>query len=198
MFIATMFSYGKDPHSVGVDGIRSCMGVFLAYQQMLYAIHVPQGVQARLDEGRTKFASYVKEQIPALVGKNAQLFSVVNGKERATQSEEMQTYCKELGVGRVTLVQLDKELGVQPLYHDAAAVLCEFIHGTDQCRLKYQRADDVKFEENALGTPSRAGYYFNNSFDKVLSTPTPMNTSPSKGWNVVSASNSTIVVNDFA
>ena len=189
MFVATMFSYGSDGECVGVDGIRGCMAVFLAYGKMLHAIHVPDNPQ-RNDMGRNAFVAYVKQQIPKFSGSDAQLFAVVNNNNRPTCEKEMFEYCQDLFAGRVTMIRLRDNLGPDRSQPDAAAVLCERRDGSP-CVLKYQKADDVKWGVG-VGAP-RAGFYFNASFTDVKSASGAV----SQGWNVVSPENSTIWTKDY-
>jgi hypothetical protein len=185
VFIATMYSYGSDAACVGVDGIVGCMGVFLAYNKVLYAIHVPDA--GHFQSGRTKFVAYLNQQANAFDGRNAHLYGVLNGTNRGGAYSELLEYAQDLSIKRITTVRLNEHLGKKGSMQDSAAVLCEFIPGSQECMLKYQKADEVKWTLGA-GTP-RAGYYHNSSFDKVLST----NAAVASGWNVVDTDNSTIV-----
>jgi hypothetical protein len=190
MFVATMFSYGSDDECVGVDGIRGCMAVFLAYGKMVYAIHVPDNTEERNKMGKDAFVTYIRQQIPKFSGSDAQLFGVVNNNNRPSFEKEMFEYCKDLFVGRVTLVRLRDNLGADRSQPDAAAVLCERKDG-GLCVLKYQKADDVKWGVG-VGT-ARAGYYFNASFTDVKSASAAV----SQGWNVVGPQNSTLLTKDY-
>jgi len=160
MFIATMFSYGMDDDCVGVDGIRGCMGVFLAYRPALYAIHLPEGKDERNHQGRKAFVTFIRQRIPSFQGNNARLYGVLNGDNRPGAWNELQDFCTDLGIGSFTLVRLRKNLGVEGSQQDAAAVLCEYIPHSSDCKLKYQKANDVKWTKG-VGTP-RYSFYFNN------------------------------------
>jgi hypothetical protein len=188
MFIATMFSYGMDNDCVGVDGIRGCMGVFLAYQPALYAIHLPDGTKERNDMGRQAFVTFIKQKIPGFQPNNARLYGVVNGDNRPSALSELKAICQDLGIGKFTFVKLRKNLGVEGCQQDAAAVLCEYVPGSTDCKLKYQRADGVPWVTGA-GTV-RDSFYFNNSFDTIYSA----NAAVSHGWNVVDDANSSIML----
>jgi hypothetical protein len=144
MFVATMFSYGRDSECVGVDGIRGCMAVFLAYEKMLYAIHVPDNTEERNKMGRDAFVSYVKQQVLKFCGSDAQRSAVVNNNNRPTCEKEMFEYCQDLFIGRVTMVRLRDNHGPDRSQPDAAAVLCERNDG-GPCVLKYRKADDVRW-----------------------------------------------------
>jgi hypothetical protein len=186
MFIATMYSYGSDPECVGVDGIVGCMGVFLAYNGMLYAIHIPD-TPARFTSGRTKFVAYVNQQAPAFDGKQAHLYGVLNGVNRSGAYLELLEYAAALSVKRITTIRLNENLGTKGAMQDSAAVLCEFIPHTGNCRLKYQKAASVKWTRDTETV--RAGYYDVGSYDLVLGTSAAL----SNGWILVDAQNSTIV-----
>ena len=190
MFIATMYSYGSDANCVGLDCIRGCMGVFLSYRNMLYAIHVPENLAVRNDMGRHAFLTYVKQQIPNFSGSDASLYCVVNNTNRNEVEREMFEYCQDFFIGRVTLIRLQKHLGPSPSQPDGAAVLCER-KDNNVCTFKYMKYDDVKWGVG-VGAP-RAGYYFNASFTDVKSTGGAV----SQGWNVVDSDNSTTWVKEF-
>ena len=62
MFVATMYSYGRDPQCAGVDGIVTCMGVFLSYGSMVYAIHLPDNNdEVNLDATGLTLSAYPRE-----------------------------------------------------------------------------------------------------------------------------------------
>jgi hypothetical protein len=189
MFIATMYSYGMDNDCVGVDGIRGCMGVFLAYRPALYAIHLPDNPQ-RNDLGRQTFVTFIKQKIPGFQGNTARLYGVVNGANRPSALSELKQLCQDLGIGSFTFVRLRKNLGAEGAQQDSAAVLCEFIPQSSECKVKYQRADDVKWTKG-VGTV-RDGFYFNNSFSDIYSA--DIGKLLVTGWNVVDENNSSIMV----
>jgi len=164
VFIATMYSFGKDAQCVGVDGIVSCMGVFLAHSGTLYAIHVPNQVSATNDLGREAFIAYVRREEPNFQGGGAKLYAVTNNESRGTAADEL------LG---------DKK---SP---DAAAVVCEFHAGGPGTVLKYQKASTANWQKGA--GVRRAGHYQNNSFTDILSVP---NTDAANGWQLLNATNS--------
>jgi hypothetical protein len=186
MFIATMFSYGQDNSSVGVDGIRSCMGVFLHHAGTLYAIHVPDNPM-RLAAGRAAFVTHVQAQTGQLTVPGARIYAVVNGNERMSAREEIAEYCRDLGIATATVVRLRAMNGTIGTHQDSVAVICERRSGTADCILKYQLADSVAWQQG-VGTV-RSGFYFNNSFTDVLSNSGAV----SQGWNVVDESNAVII-----
>lgn len=189
MFIATMFSYGKDAECVGVDGIVGCMGVFLAYNNTLYGIHVPDNPN-KLDMGRDAFVKFVNQEAPRFAGTEARLYGVLNGDNRPDAPKELAAYCRDLFVGRATIVRVRKNLkdGATEL---AASVICEFLPKSSECMLKYQRNADVKWTKD-VGT-LRAGFYHNASMSDRLSTSGAL----ANGWTLVDGSNATIEVKDF-
>jgi hypothetical protein len=189
MFIATMYSYGKDSACVGVDGIRTCMGVFVAYEKMLYAIHVPWNSADKNDQGRAAFVSYVKKEAGTFRGKEARLYGVTNNKERGTAEDELRAYKKDLKPRQTVLIRLRENLGTTP---DAAAVLCEYVgngNGGNGVVQKYRSADSTGWQTG--GGTTRAGYYINPSMDSVFSTPS---TAVSSGWHLVNFTNSDLIL----
>jgi hypothetical protein len=185
MFIATMYSYGSDAESVGVDGIRGCLGIFLATNTQLHAIHIPD-TPARFDAGRTAFVAHVHHADPHFVPAEARLFAVMNGPNRPGADAELLAYSQDLNVHRRMTVRVNEFLGPKGFGQDAAAILCERIPGTTQCRLKYKRYDDVSWQ-HGVGTV-RAGYYHSGAYDAVLRT----NAALAQGWHLVDNTNSTI------
>ena len=99
MFIATMFSYGRDSDGVGVDGIVSCMGIFVAdkTQKELYAIHSPDSLAPVKDDGRIAFTDYILHQLPGISDANAHLYCVVNADNRQSADAEAAAYSRDLG-----------------------------------------------------------------------------------------------------
>lgn len=185
MFIATMYSYGDDTECVGVDGIRGCLGIFLATTTRLYAIHVPD-TPAHFDTGRNAFVAHVQAREPGLDPTTARLFAVMNGTNRPGAYGELLQYSQALGVHKRMTVRVEEFLGPKGSNQDAAAIVCERIPGSTECRLKYKRAADIHWQ-NGVGTV-RAGHYHMDSFDAVLST----NPALGQGWHMVDDTNSTI------
>lgn len=182
MFIATMYSYGKDPLSVGVDGIVGCMAVFLKYGDMLYAIHLPDNSPATNKLGRDAFAKYVKQEEPQFAPGNAHIYFVLNNNNRLDMIKEVKGLCVALKIQSAEIVRLRDNLG--PVNAPgAAAVLCERIG--DVCVMKYRDANEVNWQ---TGGVVRAGYYHNASMDGSYK----INSAVSQGWHVVTAANSTL------
>ena len=184
MFIATMYSFGKDAQCVGVDGIVSCMGVFLAHSGTLYAIHVPNQVSATNDLGREAFIAYVRREEPNFQGGGAKLYAVTNNESRGTAADELRAYAKSLKVDYACICTMRDHLGDKKS-PDAAAVVCEFHAGGPGTVLKYQKASTANWQKGA--GVRRAGHYQNNSFTDILSVP---NTDAANGWQLLNATNS--------
>ena len=185
MFIAQMFCYGKDGLTVGVDGIRGCMGVFLHYGNMLYAIHLPDNPNKN-KLGRDTFCDFVQAEIADLNGANASLYAVLNNNNRPDFLEELRDIGTMLKVQNATIVRVMDHLPKQGALKEpaAAAVLLDRVHG-GTCVLKYQDANKVKWEP---GGTARSGYYHNGSFTDSVKTSGAV----SHGWHLVNAQNSSI------
>ena len=183
VFIATMYSFGKDPVCVGVDGIVTCMGVFLAHGGMLYAIHVPFQASATNDLGREAFIAYVHREDPNFQGANAKLYGVTNNNARGTAVDEVRQYAKSLKVDYTVFCQLRENLGDKKS-PDAAAVVCELLGGHGPV-LKYQKHSTANWQ--AGPGVRRAGHYHNGSMADILAVP---NTDVASGWQLVNAGNS--------
>ena len=189
MFIATMYSYGWDAEYVGVDGIVTCMGVFLRYEQHLYGIHVPFNGQATNDLGMTEFVKYVKQKTKggAFIGglKGAELIAVVNGTPRGDVTADIKGYCKGLGLSSALVFRLNKHLGQNEGNHDAAAILCERLSKKSSSTIKYKKHSEANWQKE-IGRV-REGWYNNDSFTDVLYT-----NPAGLGWHIADDTNSTI------
>lgn len=183
MYIATMYSYGRDANAVGVDGIVTCMGVFLSYNNWLYAIHVPDNSATTLALGRTAFVNFVQQCEPHFNGANAKLYAVLNTKYRQNADDEIRDYMAALHIAKADVIRVHKDLGAS----EAACIICEFVPGTTDCRFKYKANKDVAWTHNAATV--RTGFYLNNSQDQVLSTTPAL----AQGWNLVDRSNSSFL-----
>lgn len=184
MFIATMYSYGRDPACVGVDGIVTCMGVFLSYQGMLYAVHIPDNGPEANAMGREAFVTFVQREEPGFRGKEAKLFGVTNNKARGTADVELAKIGKNLKVDYVVLTRLEEGLGDKN-GPEAAAVVCEYFGGGKGPVLKYRQAATAGWTAGA--GVGRMGHYRNASFDSIFTT---ANTDVSDGWILINAGNS--------
>ena len=173
MFIAEMWAIGEDPQCVGVDGIQTCMGVFVAYNQTLYAIHSPGMTDATNRLGRLAFVYYIKKQNPQFKGKHAKLYAVVNGNHRNQAEEEVREYQSDLKAGASTFIRL---------HHNvlAAAVVCEFLPNGTSVVLKYKLHANAGWQ-NGLGQPRATHYHMANPDHRfgVAST------SVAQGWQLV-------------
>ncbi len=183
MFIATMYSFGKDPLCVGVDGIVTCMGVFLAYNGTLYAIHVPFQSSATNDFGREAFVAYVRREEPNFQGGNAKLYGVTNNDVRGGASEEVRQFAKNLKVDYAMFCTLRENLGDKKS-PDSAAVVCEYLPGGQGPVMKYQKHSTANWQ--AGPGVRRAGHYQNGSMADILSVP---NTDVASGWHLINATN---------
>jgi hypothetical protein len=114
----------------------------------------------------------------------------LNGNNRPDAAKELQAYCRDLFVGRVTIIRVRKSLKVDTT-EQAASVICEFVPKSAECMLKYQRNADVKWIKD-VGT-LRAGFYHNASMSDRLSTSAAL----ANGWSLVDSTNSTVELKDF-
>ncbi len=135
MFIATMYSYGDDNSSVGVDGILGCMAIFVIYGNTLFAIHIPD-TPAHFNAGRAAFVNHVTSRInhfqpwgPGYNGQNAKIIAVVNGNNRAGGHEELLNYAGDLNISDYQYIRLRDNLGPAGAGRVSAAVICEFVGG---------------------------------------------------------------------
>ncbi len=209
MFIARMYSWGSDDDCVGLDGIETCMGVFVAYNGLntLFAIHVPacgdSGAmtgQQKLTQGRNSFVNYVRNQIPGFDGDNAKLFVVASiGGNRDFVTETFE-YCQDFnidfatfvrpgGKNKATLMRVTNDLtGARSL--DGVAVLCLRDHARNII-FKYQKASQVRWTKasttGANAVPEqRAGFFFNGGYIDNYSC----STSAAGGWTIATKENS--------
>lgn len=179
MYIADMFCFGSDQNSVGVNGIRGCMGMFVSHGGTLYSIHMPPSSDDKNDRGRRAFAQYIRDQSGKFDGATAQMVCVVNNTERSSASDESYELCRLLGMQHFTLFRAVKFIepdGTQP---SAIAVVWQRTKG-GQLELKYRMDRDVKWLEGQ-GAP-RGGHYGAFRDDEKLSTTT-------EGWYVAGPPN---------
>lgn len=125
-----------------------------------------------------------------MAGSDAPLYEVLNCDNRPDAAKELQAYCRDLFVGRITIIRVRNNLKAGTT-EQAASVICEFVPKSAECLLKYQRNADVKWTKD-VGT-LRAGFYHNASMSDRLSTSAAL----ANGWLLVDSNNSTIEVKDF-
>jgi hypothetical protein len=145
MYIAEMYSYGRDENSVGVDGIKDCMGVFALYNSNFFAIHIPSAGSLAL--GWDTFKKYFETQNPGYAG-GAKLYVVVNGTGRPNAEEEVQQYAPSLNA-KTTFYRLVADPG------EAAAVVCKH-NRKGGVELLYKKNADVVWHDDGK---ARNGYY---------------------------------------
>lgn len=183
MFIATMYSYGTHGACVGVDGIITCMGVFLSHGGALYAIHIPDNSKDVNAQGREAFATYVEMTANNYKGKHARLYAVVNNGPRNGAEDEVRGIAKRLGIKgkEATFIRLGNSVAGQ-----AAAVIGELAPNGSSVIVKFQPHATANWQQGGLGV-ARAGYYKNPSFNSIFSVPS---TSVAAGWALANYSNS--------
>jgi len=185
MFIASMYSFGRHDYRVGVDGIVTCMAVFLSYGGRLYAIHVP--ADNNRDLGWMTFVDYVRQQEPNFNGANARLWCVTNNNQRPNADVELTRYARELGVRHPVHVRLINNLGAQGM-PNAAAILCHFLPDGRGPVLSYRQHAEGMWQAG-LGT-RRAGHYHNAALPANLGIPVA---GLANGWHLVNATNSDLM-----
>jgi hypothetical protein len=145
MFIAEMYSYGKDKNCVGVDGIVDCI---VLYDDRLFAIHIPCTTKS-VKTGWEAFANYFAAKNPTYT-KGARLYAVVNGGSRPDAEAEVRQYAALLNA-KMTFIRLTADTKA------AAAVLCQRSPHTGGVDLMYRKTADAGW---VAGTgKARAGFY---------------------------------------
>lgn len=183
MYIAQMYCYGKDPTAVGVDGISGCMGVFVDFADMLYAIHIVAGSKQANQTGADQFCDYVMGEAPSFDGKNARIIFAINQFNRVGYMDEVRYIGKKLGIPKVEIVHVTA-VEKDATGADKIAVLCER-HGGKTLVLKYQSDGNVAWE---TGGEQRAGFYHPGG--KAYGTAKKTSGAVSQGWTVIAADNS--------
>jgi hypothetical protein len=153
MFIAGMFEYGKDDNCVGVDGIETCMGVFVSYGTQLFAIHVPDNTEESKKQGRDEFVNYfIREN--AGYHEGATIYAVVRNGFREGAEAEVRGYHDRLSASETNFIRLN----VNTKFGTAIV-----------CRRDRTRGIKLKFIEfthagwNPGAGKARDGFYHNGS-----------------------------------
>lgn len=180
MYIAQMYCYGKDPLAVGVSGISGCMGVFAYFNQMLYAIHIPDNPTYN-KTGGDDFCAFILREDGNFDGTRARLFFVLNNTQRPGYRDEVRNIGGTLGVPKAEIIRVNMAGGSvsNPL---AVVVLCERVAGNTLV-LKWMPDANVQWQQ---GGTARSGYYRNSSFTQSLRTSGAV----SQGWQIVDPANS--------
>jgi hypothetical protein len=121
MLTLAMYEWGQDPNCL-IFEIRTCMGVVVRYGNVLYGIHVPD--DNLKTQGRTAFTNYLAGAIPGRQAAQTRLYSLVNSKHRRQWEQEMMPYGRDLGVGRITMVSVERFLRMPGQGADAATEGC--------------------------------------------------------------------------
>jgi hypothetical protein len=151
MFIAEMYEYGADNDCVGVDGIDSCMGVFVLYDNRLFAIHQPNNDEAKNKLGRDKFIAYFNTDNPSYAS-GAKIYAVLNGNSRGKDAEaELREYQRSLRADEAKLVRISGYAG------NSLAIVCERNGSTGNFDLKCKKASEAGWMSR-LGK-ERSDYY---------------------------------------
>lgn len=178
-----MYSYGSDPVCVGVDGIKTCMGIFLDTGAQLHAIHIP--ATASEHEGIDAFVRYVQATEPGFDRGTARLYGVMNTDQRDNGVELLRSCAQRLGVARWQAVKVEEYLR-HGAGRSAAAIICRRVGG--EIQLEYKLADSFDWRRDEPTTTRRAGFYRTDYYDQVYST----DVGPGTGWISINAANSTI------
>lgn len=122
MYFANMFCYGHDQGTVGITGIRGCMGLIYRGAGANFAAHLPP-TGSRV-QGAKDVAGYVKRNQAKLGKGHGQLFVIMNGTNRADEAEEEgRAIKKALRNPATTMVRIMKHLGPDSGTNQAESVV---------------------------------------------------------------------------
>jgi hypothetical protein len=149
MYIAEMYAYGTDNDCVGVNGIVTCMAIFVLRNYWLQAIHVPNDSQK--EAGRDALLSYFTQKNMGNTD-GAMLYAVVNGTSRAGAEDEVRGYQSRLNPTKTTFVRF------MPKVQGGVAFICQRVLGVNKAVLKYKTTEHGEWWVKNLGN-ARGGYY---------------------------------------
>jgi hypothetical protein len=167
-----------DQSAVGVTGISSCIGLFVAapYPGMMYAIHIPYNAIATMGrskginvqhQGVFRFADFVKSQTGNLGGDQLKMFCAVNGDQRKTLKDDVGEAAEILGLKKIEVVRIYKNLKITG--GDAASVAVALLRKGDGYAMLYKQNSDVFWVKGANGGGRvRSGFYSNSSQDDII------------------------------
>jgi hypothetical protein len=159
MYIAEMYAYGTDNDCVGVNGIDSCMGVFILHDSRLHAIHVPNTQNCR-KRGLDEFVKYFVEKNPGYKS-GAKLYAVVNGTARENAEDEVREYQSRLNPEKTSFARFTlKEKG-------GVAFICQRVLGANKAVLKYKTTEGGEWWLKGAGG-GRGGFFDNDLGDNKL------------------------------
>lgn len=162
MYFADMYCYGSDAGTVGITGIRGCMGIVYIGNGANYAIHIPPDSDDVQKAARKAFATFIKNNEQHVGRGNGCLFAFVNGRNRTTATGEMKDMKSRLGSPPTLIYRITKHLGPDSggLGADAVVIMVEKLHaaGTtaDACAIWYKRNDAITW---VGGGTHEAGQY---------------------------------------
>jgi hypothetical protein len=177
MFIAEMWEFGKDSNCVGVDGIITCMGVFVLYDNKLFAIHQPHSSVGINKQGRDAFVAYFMRKNPGYDG-GAKICAVVNGTPRTGAEDEVREFQRLLDAETTIFIRIT---GVE----DSIAIVCERDPLADGINLKYKKHSEAGWISGS--GKKRAGYYKNDIGDHKYAV------ASTDGWAPIVKSNAQII-----
>jgi hypothetical protein len=184
MYIAEMFMYGQHQTYVGVNGVVSCMGVFAVYNQRMFAIHVPSGIDTS-KTGCHVFTKYFHDKNPGYDG-GAKLYAFTKFNKRGQHvEEEVRQWRAALDADEATLFQITAD------DDSAAAIICERIPGGNDVKLWYKNNNDVAWG-TGLGAQRDGKYHGdqNATDDSRYSTNPP---TTHGGWAPFDSGNALII-----
>jgi hypothetical protein len=170
-----MRCFGRDTDCVGVNGIETCMGIFLATDEHIYAFHITSGTENADKQGIHQFVEYILGNEPHFNPDAARLYGVMNADKRPNGVDLLNLCAERLGVSQckpVKLTDLPKTMSGRA----AAAVLCRRVGA--EIQLMYKQNDSVTW--TAGGGTARGGYH-----GYALEDDTRLSTDIDETWRTV-------------
>lgn len=167
MYLAHMYCYGKHANTVGVTGIAGCLGIFIAHNNMLYAIHIPPNSAITESRAREQFAEYVEGQDGTIKNSAvARLYGVTNRDYRQTAESDLYSICGRLGLRQFRLIRLRSTPTAtvqgsnrESIVKDSTAVICRFANGGSPNDCTFICHPDATLKYRKLANNNRAGSY---------------------------------------
>ena len=172
IYFSNMFCYGDANDTVGITGIRGCMGIVFVGAQSMYAIHIPPDAKEVVKMAGETFVNFVKNNEGGNI-KNGRLFGFLNGENRSVPTKSVITGDEELRLikkglssflsgPKTVLYRINKHLGINSggTEADGVVIMIERVHVSayypDGVSIFYKRADDVQW--TAGGEPPTGQY----------------------------------------
>jgi len=176
VYFATMNSFGYDQTCVGVTGIVGCMGIFVATNDLLYAVHVKAQNANQEALGAQKFGAFVKNCEGPGNTSSWKVFCMINGGNRLERlRDDLQPFVTCLGVKKVAAIRLYANLQtIMPskIHSSLASVAVVLRRGAIQGQfdIRYMQDSTVNWlQGEQAGGKFRHGWYGNPSSKEVVS-----------------------------